>query len=79
MPVLIILKELKMDKQIQDYQDKMVGYLIKAQELQNESGFEIMINNKEIGIVSVNEVLRSLFKMTTREDLKEKIKKALDE
>ena len=68
-----------MDQEIQAHQDKMVGYLIKAKELEKESGFGILIMDAKIGAVSVNEVLSSVAKMTTREDLKERIEKALNE
>ena len=68
-----------MNKEIQDHQDKMVGYLIKAIELEKESGFGILIADAKVGSVSADEILNSIAKMTTREDLKERIKKALNE
>ena len=63
-----------MDKEIQDHQDKTIDYVIKAKQLQNESTLVITLNR-----VPVDKLLRALAKTTTREDLKERIKKALNE
>ena len=67
-----------MQKEIKEHQDKMVKFVIKAKELQNESGFKILLSTDEFAPTSVDLLLKSLLGATTRADLKEKIKKALN-
>lgn len=65
-------------QEIEKHQDTMVNYTIKAKELQKESG--LMVGLAVAGkseLVPVDYCLKSLLRMTTREDLKERITEAL--
>jgi hypothetical protein len=65
--------------EILKYQDIMVGYTIKAKELQKDSGVSIGLSLNNSGFIPVDMCLKSLLKMTTRTDLKDKLIKALGE
>lgn len=67
-----------MQKEIKEHQDKMVKFVIKAKKLQNESGFKILLSMNEFASTPVDLLLESLLRATTRTNLKEKIKKALN-
>jgi hypothetical protein len=66
-------------EEIAKYQDHMVDCVIKAKNLQNEIGLQVGLSMKGATDfpVPVDAILKSLFKMTTREDLKAKIENAL--
>jgi len=66
-----------MEKEIKDHQDKMVKFVIKAKTLQDESGFGVALSINEGPPVPVNLLLESLFRATTRNDLKQEIEEAL--
>lgn len=67
-----------MNKEVKDYQDNMVNFLINAKLFEDQSGFGIAII-KDSSIVPINNLLKGIHKATTREDLKLKIEKALDD
>ena len=63
-------------EQIETHQDTMVNYVIKAKELQNESGLQVGLAMPGMtNLIPVDAILQSLLKMTTRRDLKDKILK----
>lgn len=68
-----------MTEEIARHQDKMVNFTIKAKELQNESGLLIGLAVKGVNIilVPVDDCLKSLLKMTTRQDLQDRIRTSL--
>jgi len=69
-----------MDEEIKAYQDKMVEYVLEAKKLQNKSQMEIGLKMEGNScLVPVDMILKSLLKMTTRQDLKEKIYKSQTE
>lgn len=60
-----------MNKEIQKHQDTMVKFVVKAKELQNESGLQVGLDmGGSTCLIPVDAILKSLLKMTTREDLK---------
>ncbi len=69
-----------MEKEIKEHQDKMVNSVIKAKELQNKIGLVVGLSiGSPAPLVAVDDLLKSLYNMTTRKDLKKKIEGVLIE
>ena len=66
-----------MNATIKKHQDTMVKYVIKAKELQHESGLQVgLAMEGTTSLIPVDAILKSLLQMTTRQDLKDRIYKA---
>jgi hypothetical protein len=66
-----------MNNEIKEYQDKMVGFVLEAKVLQSRSDVTVGLSLHGGELVPVDSILKSLYTMTTRRDLKEKIEEAL--
>ena len=63
-----------MDEEIKKYQDTMVDYALRAKKLQNDSGLIVgLAMEGKTDLIPVDVILKSLLKITTREDLKDRI------
>lgn len=66
-----------MNEEIKQEQDKMVDFVIRAKNLQNESGLGVGLSMEGLPLIPVDTFLEALWNSTIRKDLKEKIEKAL--
>ena len=66
-----------MDKEIKDYQDKMIGFVIEAKELQTRSGYIVGLSMEGNNLAPVDAILKSLYSMSERDDLKRRIETVL--
>lgn len=65
-----------MDKKLKEYQDRMTDYVVKAKELQNESGWVVGLQMEGItDLIPVDAIIKSLLNQTTRPELKRKLTK----
>ena len=63
-----------MDEEIKKYQDTIVDCALRAKKLQNDSGLIVgLAMEGKTDLIPVDAILKSLLKITTREDLKDRI------
>ena len=67
------------EDKVTKYQDEKIGFVIDAKQLQSESGFSVSLSFDGMQPhIPVDMILSTLLEMTTREDLKNRIKAAIN-
>jgi hypothetical protein len=63
-----------MDKKLKKYQDRMTDYVVKAKELQNETGLVVGLRIERItDFIPVDALIKSLLNQSIKPELKRKL------